>query len=49
MKDFWNFRKPYFTNKGVCNNEKIIIFKKEEVQKKIQITKQIIEESVYYL
>ena len=24
VKDFWNFFKPYFTNKGVCNDEKNI-------------------------
>ena len=34
VKDFWNFCKPYFTNKGVCNNEKIILVEKEEVLRK---------------
>ena len=31
VKDFWNFFKPYFTRKGVCNDEIIILVKKEEV------------------
>ena len=34
LKDFWNFCKPYFTNKGVCNDEKIILVEKEEVLRK---------------
>ena len=34
VKDFWNFCKPYFTNKGVCDDEKIILFEKEEVLRK---------------
>ena len=34
VKDFWNFCKPYFTNKGVCNEEKIILVEKEEVLRK---------------
>ena len=34
VKDFWNFRKPYFTNKGVCNDEKIILVEKEDVLRK---------------
>ena len=34
MKDFWNFCKPYFTNKGVCNHKKIILVEKEEVLRK---------------
>ena len=34
MKDFWNFCKPYFTNKGVCNDKKIILVEKEEVLRK---------------
>ena len=34
VKDFWNFCKPYFTNKGVCNDEKIILVEKEEVLRK---------------
>ena len=32
--DFWNFCRPYFTNKGVCNNEKIILVEKVEVLRK---------------
>ena len=34
VKDFWNFCKPYLTNKGVCNDEKIILVEKEEVLRK---------------
>ena len=34
VKDFWNFCKPYFTNKGACNDEKRILVKKEEVLRK---------------
>ena len=34
VKHFWNFCKPYFTNKGVCNDEKIILVEKEEVLRK---------------
>ena len=29
VKDFGNFFKPFFTNKGVCNDEKIILIEKE--------------------
>ena len=34
VKDFWNFCKPYFANKGVCNDQKIILVEKEEVLRK---------------
>ena len=34
LKDFWNFCKPYFTSKGVCNDEKIILVEKEEFLRK---------------
>ena len=34
VKDFWNLCKPYFTNKGVCNNGKIFLFEKEEILRK---------------
>ena len=34
VKDFWNFCKPYFTNKIVCNNEKIILVEKEKLLRK---------------
>ena len=34
MKDFWNFCKRHFTNKGVCSDEKIILVEKEEVLRK---------------
>ena len=30
VKDFGNFCKPYFTNKGLCNYEKITLLEKEE-------------------
>ena len=35
VKDFGNFCKPYFTNKGVCNDEKIILVEKEKVLRKV--------------
>ena len=35
VKDFWDFCKPYFINKGVCKDEKIILVEKEEVLRKI--------------
>ena len=34
VKDFWNFCKPYFTNNGVCNDEKLILVEKEQVLRK---------------
>ena len=34
VKDFWNFSKCYFTDKGVCNDEKMILVEKEEVPRK---------------
>ena len=34
VKYFWNFCKPHFTNKVVCNNEVIILLEKEEVLRK---------------
>ena len=34
VKDFWNFCKPYVTNKGLCNDEKIILLEKKEVLRK---------------
>ena len=34
VRDFWNFCKPYFTNKGICNDEKIILVEKDEVLRK---------------
>ena len=34
MKDFWNFCKPSFTYKGVCNDKKVILVEKEEVLRK---------------
>ena len=38
VKDFWNFCKRYFTNKGVCNNEKIIVEKQEVLRKDSKIS-----------
>ena len=37
VKDFWNFCKPYFTNKGVCNDEKIVVEKEEILRKDSKI------------
>ena len=34
LKDFQNFCKSYFTDKGVCNDEKIILVEEEEVPRK---------------
>ena len=34
VKDFWNYCKPYFTNKGICNDEKIILVEKGEILNK---------------
>ena len=34
VKNFWNFCKPYFTNKGVGNAEKMILVEKEKVLRK---------------
>ena len=34
VKDFWNFYKPCFTKKGVCNDEKMILVEKQEVLRK---------------
>ena len=37
VKDFLNFCKPYFTNKGVCNDEKILVEKEEILRKDSKI------------
>ena len=34
VRDFWKICKPYFTRKGVCNDEIIILVQKEEVLRK---------------
>ena len=34
VKDFWNYCKPYFTNKGICNDDRIILVKKNEILNK---------------
>ena len=34
VKDFWNFCKPYFTNKGLCNDKRVILVEREEVLRK---------------
>ena len=28
--DFWNYCKPYFTNKGICNDNRIILVENEK-------------------
>ena len=34
VKDFWNYCKPYFTNKGICNDDRIILVEKNEILNK---------------
>ena len=34
VKDFWNYCKPYFTNKGICNDDRIILVEKKEILNK---------------
>ena len=31
VKDFWNYCKPYFTKKGICNDDIIILVEKDEI------------------
>ena len=31
VKDFWNYCKPYFINKGLCNNEPIILMENDNI------------------
>ena len=34
VKDFWNYCKPYFTNKGICNDDRIIFVENDKILKK---------------
>ena len=34
VKDFWNYCKPYFTNKGICNDDRIILNENNEILNK---------------
>ena len=34
IKNFGKFREPYFSNKGVCNDEKIIVVEREQILRK---------------
>ena len=34
VKDFWNYCKSYFTNKGICNDDRIILVGKNEILNK---------------
>ena len=31
VKDFWNYCKPYFTNKGICNDDRIILVENDKI------------------
>ena len=34
VKDFWNYCKPYFTNKGICNDDRIVLVEKDKILNK---------------
>ena len=34
VKDFWNYCKPYFTNKVICNDGRIILVENDKILKK---------------
>ena len=34
VKDFWNYCKPYFTNKGICNDDRIILVENDKILNK---------------
>ena len=34
LKDFWNYCKPYFTNKGICNDDRIILVENDKILNK---------------
>ena len=34
VKDFWNYCKPYFTNKGICNDDRIILVENNKILNK---------------
>ena len=31
VKDFWNYCKPYFTNKGICNDDRIKLVENDKI------------------
>ena len=33
IKHYWNYCKPYFTNKGICNNDRIVLVENDEIFK----------------
>ena len=34
VKDFWNYCKPYFTNKGICSDDRIILVENNKILNK---------------
>ena len=34
VKDFRNYHKPYFTNKGICNDDRIVLVEKDKILNK---------------
>ena len=34
VKDFWNYYKPYFTSKGICNDGRIILVENDKILNK---------------
>ena len=34
VKDLWNYCKPYFTNKGICNDDRIILVENDKILNK---------------
>ena len=34
IKDFWNYCKAYFPNKGICNDDRIILVENEKILNK---------------
>ena len=34
VKDFWNYCKPYFTNNGICNDDRIILVENDKILNK---------------
>ena len=37
VKDFWNYQKPYFTRKYICNNQPIILVENDILRKNAEI------------
>ena len=31
IKDYWNYCKPYFTSKGICNDDRIILVENDQI------------------